>query len=179
MYHTDPFSIYICQIVRRQAMRFIFLGPYIVPSPKHQRATPTGNEEDVIEFFVKDQSALDSPELDSPLSSSSEVEAEQEESELDDDSPLGAGTSQRIPSVSGSDSVRTQDHRVLGGNMKQHLPPASLHPYPFACHAKETSYLVQCGESQAIMSGMTKNPALGASKAREEKIGPNEKSSEA
>ena len=51
----------------------------------------------VIEFFVKDQSELDSPELDSPLPSSSELEGEPEESELDDDSPLGANTSERIP----------------------------------------------------------------------------------
>ena len=36
----------------------------------------------VIEFFVKGQSELDSPELDSPLSSSSELEEELEESEF-------------------------------------------------------------------------------------------------
>ena len=43
----------------------------------------------VIEFFVKYQSELGSPELDSPLPSSSELEEEPEESELDDDSHLG------------------------------------------------------------------------------------------
>ena len=46
MYHTDPFSIYIGHNVRRQAMQLIFLGPYIVPSPKHHQATQTGNAEE-------------------------------------------------------------------------------------------------------------------------------------
>ena len=36
----------------------------------------------VIEFFIKDQSELDPPELNSPLSSSSELEEELEESKL-------------------------------------------------------------------------------------------------
>ena len=43
----------------------------------------------VIEFFVKNQSELDSPELDSPLSSSSELEEEPEEY---NESPPGSDT---------------------------------------------------------------------------------------
>ena len=38
----------------------------------------------VIKLFAEDQSELDSPELDSPMSSSSELEEEPEESESDD-----------------------------------------------------------------------------------------------
>ena len=47
----------------------------------------------VIKLFAEDQSDLDSPELGSPMSSSSELEEEPEESELDDESLLGADTS--------------------------------------------------------------------------------------
>ena len=46
----------------------------------------------VIKWFAEDQSEFDSPELDSPMSSSSELEEEPEESELDDESLLGADT---------------------------------------------------------------------------------------
>ena len=31
--------------------------------------------------------------------------------------------------------IPTQDQRVLDQNMKQRVSSASLHPYPFACHA--------------------------------------------
>ena len=43
----------------------------------------------VVKLFAEDQSELDSPELDSqtPMSSSSELEEEPEESESDDESP--------------------------------------------------------------------------------------------
>ena len=54
----------------------------------------------VIKLFSEDQSEVDSPELDSPMSSSSELEEEPEESELDDESLLGADTSERTPFVS-------------------------------------------------------------------------------
>ena len=47
----------------------------------------------VIKLFAEDQSDLDSPELGSPMSSSSEPEEELEESELDDESLFGADTS--------------------------------------------------------------------------------------
>ena len=46
----------------------------------------------VIKLFAEDQSDLDSPELGSPMSSSSELEEEPEESELDDESLLGVDT---------------------------------------------------------------------------------------
>ena len=48
----------------------------------------------VIKLFAEDQSDLDSPELGSPtlMSSSSELEEEPEESELDGESLLGADT---------------------------------------------------------------------------------------
>ena len=65
-------------------MQLIFLGPYIVPSPEHHRNTnrQRGGMLIVIEFFIKDQPEFDSPELDSPLPSSSELEEELDESEL-------------------------------------------------------------------------------------------------
>ena len=44
----------------------------------------------VIKLFAKDSSEFDLPEMDSPMSSSSELEEEPEESELDDQSLLGA-----------------------------------------------------------------------------------------
>ena len=47
----------------------------------------------VVKLFAEDQSEFDSPELDSPMSASSEVQEEPEESELDDESLLGADTS--------------------------------------------------------------------------------------
>ena len=53
----------------------------------------------VIKLFAEDQSELESPELDSPMSSSSELEEEPEESELNDESLLGADTSERTPSA--------------------------------------------------------------------------------
>ena len=46
----------------------------------------------VIKLFAEDQSESDSPELDSPMSSSSELEEQPQESELDDESLLGADT---------------------------------------------------------------------------------------
>ena len=49
----------------------------------------------VIKLFAKDQSECDSPELDSPMPSSSEMEEKPEESELDAKSLLGAETSER------------------------------------------------------------------------------------
>ena len=58
----------------------------------------------VIKLFVKHQSHLDSPELDSPLSTSFEVEEEPEESELADESLLRAFTSERILSMFGLDA---------------------------------------------------------------------------
>ena len=58
----------------------------------------------VVKLFAKDQSEFDSPELDSPMSSSCELEEEPEESELNDESLLGADTSERTPFVSGSKS---------------------------------------------------------------------------
>ena len=41
----------------------------------------------VVKLFAVDQSEFDSPELDSPMSSSSELEEEPQESELDDELP--------------------------------------------------------------------------------------------
>ena len=58
----------------------------------------------VIKLFAEDQSEFDSSELDSPTSSSSELEEQPEESELDDESLLGANTSERTPFVSDSES---------------------------------------------------------------------------
>ena len=55
----------------------------------------------VIKLFAEDQSELGSLELDSPMSSSSELEEEPAESELDDESLLGADTSERTPSAIG------------------------------------------------------------------------------
>ena len=46
----------------------------------------------VIKLFAEDQSELDSPELDSPMSSSSELEEEPEESQSDDESQWGPET---------------------------------------------------------------------------------------
>ena len=59
----------------------------------------------VIKLFAEDQSDLDSPELGSPtpMSSSFELEEEPEESQLDDESLLRADTSERTPSVFGSE----------------------------------------------------------------------------
>ena len=58
----------------------------------------------VIKFFAKDQSEFDSPKLDSPISSPFELEEEPKEFKLDDESLLGADTSERTPFVSGSES---------------------------------------------------------------------------
>ena len=41
MYHTDPFSIYICHNICRQAMQLICFGPYMVPSPTHHQTKNT------------------------------------------------------------------------------------------------------------------------------------------
>ena len=61
----------------------------------------------VIKLFAEDQSELDSPELGSPtpMSSSSQLEEEPEESEADDESLLGADTSERTP-LECSETVR-------------------------------------------------------------------------
>ena len=58
----------------------------------------------VIKLFAKDQSDLDSPELGSPtpMLSSSELEEEPEESELDDESLLGADTSWSVQKKCGT-----------------------------------------------------------------------------
>ena len=56
----------------------------------------------VIKLFAKDQSDLDSPELGSPMSSSSELEEEREESELDVESLLGADTSWSVQKKCGT-----------------------------------------------------------------------------
>ena len=58
----------------------------------------------VIKLFAEDQSDLDSPELGSPtpMSSSSELEEEPEESELDDESLLGADTSWSVQKKCGT-----------------------------------------------------------------------------
>ena len=51
----------------------------------------------VIKLFAEDQSEFNSPELDSPMSSSSELEEQPEESELDDKSLVGVpNTGRRI-----------------------------------------------------------------------------------
>ena len=97
----------------------------------------------VIKLSAKDQSGFDSPELDSPMSSSSELEEEPEESELDDESLLGADTSERTPFVSGSES---------GWSVQKKCGTC------FLCNIVCLLY-----------------PAIGVPKAREEKIGPNEK----
>ena len=58
----------------------------------------------VIKLFAEDQSDLDSPKLGSPtpMSSSSELEEEPEESELDDESLLGADTSWSVQKKCGT-----------------------------------------------------------------------------
>ena len=56
----------------------------------------------VIKLFAEDQSDLDSTELSSPMSSSSELEEELEESELDDESLLGADTSWSVQKKGGT-----------------------------------------------------------------------------
>ena len=58
----------------------------------------------VIKLFAEDQSELDSRELDSPMSSFSQLEEGPEDFEMDDESLLGADTSQRTLSLSGSES---------------------------------------------------------------------------
>ena len=58
----------------------------------------------VIKLFAEDQSDLDSPEPGSPtpMSSSSELEEEPQESELDDESLLGADTSWSVQKKCGT-----------------------------------------------------------------------------
>ena len=57
----------------------------------------------VIKLFAEDQSDLDSPELNSPMSSSCELEEEpEEESGLDDKSLLGADTSWSVQKQCGT-----------------------------------------------------------------------------
>ena len=56
----------------------------------------------VIKLFAEDQSDLDSTELGSPMPSSSELEEEPKESELDDESLLGADTSWSVQKKCGT-----------------------------------------------------------------------------
>ena len=116
----------------------------------------------VIKLFAEDQSALDSPELDSPMSSSSELEEEPEESESDDESLLGADTSERTPSVSGSESesegAKSEPEAAsvfrLFTSLSFRLPRKlrTCRTFRNSAATPDTSYLVHCGESRAMMS---------------------------
>ena len=53
----------------------------------------------VVKLFAEEELEFDSPEVGSPMSSSYELEEEPEESELDDESLVGADTSEILASV--------------------------------------------------------------------------------
>ena len=141
----------------------------------------------VIKLFAEDQSELDSRELDSPMSSSSELEEEPEESQSDDESLLGADTSDTsertplecvlchiirllpfLPSLSILETkIEDRVYNVVAYAGTQLDQGAEERTYGMLGHGV-------CNRGKKGYSGVAKEPCY-ASKAREEKIGPNEK----
>ena len=95
MYHVDPHSMYMSE--DRHLLGSIHCA--LTKTPPGNTNRKHGGMLIATEFFVKDQSELDSPELDSPLSYSSQLEEEPEESKLDDDTLwlLGLQTHTELP----------------------------------------------------------------------------------
>ena len=116
----------------------------------------------VIKLFAEHQSEFDSSELDSTMSSSSQLEQELEESEPDDESLLGADTLERTPPVFGSESrLEGVESEPKAASVFRHFTPLSFRlprklrtrrTFRNSVATPDTSYLNQCGESQAIMS---------------------------
>ena len=146
----------------------------------------------VVEFFVKDQLELDSPKLDSPLPSSSEVEEEPEESELDDD-PLWLLVLQTRTELPLECSEKSVEYAFV-----QHCMPLPFPPTPSILKAKDRSYnvvafcagipwdlvpknvmgrcdIISATQGRSHKSGMTKEPCHRCATGAGEKNWPKRK----